>query len=104
MVHQTYRLTHELVGARFVRSCPFSARHDIVRHTMQSIQVQFGRSVREWRKKRKLSQEALSAEAGLHPTYIGRLERGEQNVTIRTVQRLAHALKVRPQDLFRGLR
>ena len=68
------------------------------------IQMSFGRSVRKLRKKKRLSQEALGDLAGLHATFIGRLERGSQNVSLKTIQKLARALKVKPGDLFRGIR
>lgn len=69
-----------------------------------SIQAQFGKVVRKLRLKRRLSQEALGDLAGLHATYVGRLERGSQNVSLATIQRLARALKVKPGDLFKGVR
>lgn len=65
------------------------------------ILVSFGKSVRRLREKQRLSQEALGDLAGLHATYIGRLERGRQNVSLKTVQKLAKALKVKPDKLFR---
>lgn len=48
-----------------------------------------------------LSQEELSFEAGLHRTYIGAVERGEKNVTLRNIVRLAKALKVEASDIMK---
>ena len=50
------------------------------------------------------SVQALGDLAGLHATYIGRVERGVQNVTLITVHKIAKALKVLPIALFRGIR
>lgn len=62
--------------------------------------VAFGRRVRELRLQRSLSQEGLADVAGLHRTYIGSIERGERNVSLDNIHRLAVALGVDPQDLF----
>lgn len=76
----------------------------MVSRPMTNIQVQFGESIRRLREKRKLSQEKLAAEAGLHVTYIGRIERGGQNVSLNNIEKLARALKVKPEKLFKGIR
>ena len=51
-----------------------------------------------------LSQEALADRAALHRTYIGQVERGERNVTVETVDRIAAALGVDASELFSPLR
>ena len=51
-----------------------------------------------------MSQERLADKAGLHRTYIGHVERGEVNLTLFNIVRIAHALKVDPAELVRGLR
>ena len=66
-----------------------------------NIQVQFGKVVRRLRLKRGLSQEALAELAGVHVTYIGRIERGGQNISLTNIGRLARALRVKPADLLR---
>ena len=58
-------------------------------------------SVRELRKKRGWSQEELGARADLHRTYIGAIERAEENLTLRTLDKLATALGVLAIELFR---
>ena len=40
-----------------------------------------GRKLRQFRQKKGYSQETLADRAGLHPTYIGQVERGEKNIT-----------------------
>jgi transcriptional regulator with XRE-family HTH domain len=66
-------------------------------------QCVFGEVVREFRQKRKVSQEALAASAGLHRTYISLLERGLRNPSLTVIQDLASALKVSMTDLIRAL-
>ncbi len=64
----------------------------------------FGKRVRELRHQQQLTQEGLGDKAGLHFTYIGSVERGERNVTLETILRLAMALGVDPGDLVTRLR
>lgn len=52
----------------------------------------FGKKVREVRKKQGLSQEELGAKAKLHRTYIGMIERGEKNITLESMEKIAKAL------------
>lgn len=59
-----------------------------------------GREVRRLRKERGLSQEALADLAGLHTNYVGGIERGERNVGVRALFRLARGLGVEPGELF----
>jgi transcriptional regulator with XRE-family HTH domain len=62
----------------------------------------FGEQVRRHRERVGVSQEALAARAGLHRTYLGGVERGERNVSLRNIVRIAAALGVRPGELFDG--
>ncbi|XMB86518.1 helix-turn-helix transcriptional regulator [Mycoplasmatota bacterium WC44] len=61
----------------------------------------FGNSVRYYRLEQKLSQEKLSNLCGLHRTYIGSVERGEKNATIKVVFALADALKIDAGEFFK---
>ncbi len=61
---------------------------------------QFGRRVRTLREAIKLSQEALAVKAGIHRTYMGGVERGERNISLKNIVRLAVALGVHPRELF----
>jgi transcriptional regulator with XRE-family HTH domain len=60
-----------------------------------------GRNLRRLRPAAGLSQEAFAERCGLHRTYVGAVERGERNVTLSTLARLAVALSVSPLDLLR---
>lgn len=63
----------------------------------------FGQRVRELRKADGLSQEAFAAECGLDRTYMGGIERGERNVALRNIKRIADTLGVSVSELMRGL-
>ena len=61
----------------------------------------FGERVRVLRQARGLSQEALALAAGLDRTYIGGVERGERNISLLNIQKIAQALYVSPADLLK---
>lgn len=61
----------------------------------------FAKRVRARRLELGLSQEQLAEKAGIHRTYVGMLERGEKNVTIYNIDRIATALSVDPSTLLR---
>jgi transcriptional regulator with XRE-family HTH domain len=65
-----------------------------------SIKLLFGKSIRTLREERGYSQEELAERAGLHRNYVGGIERGERNVGLENVGKLAKALAVRTRDLF----
>lgn len=60
----------------------------------------FADNVRLERVRQGISQELLAERAGVHRTYVGMLERGEKNVTIYNIERIAHALGVDPASLL----
>lgn len=70
---------------------------------MHAVTDEFGRRARERRLELGLSQEALGARAGLDRTYIGGIERGERNLSLVNVVRLAHALEIDAAELVRRL-
>jgi len=61
----------------------------------------FGSRVRELREAEGVSQEVLAQRAGLHRTYVGSVERGERNVSLLNMQRLADALGCPLEALLR---
>lgn len=64
------------------------------------LQRLFGANLRAYRHARGLSQEAFADLVGVHRTYMGGLERGERNVTLRSVERMAARLGVDPLSLL----
>ena len=67
---------------------------------MKAIGAKFGQRVRELREAKHLSQEDLAFRAGVHRTYLGGIERGERNPSLRNIAALAKALGVKLPDLF----
>jgi transcriptional regulator with XRE-family HTH domain len=59
-----------------------------------------GEEVRERRKQRNLSQEALAHQAGVHTNVVGRLERGSYNISVLTLLAIAVKLNTSVADLF----
>lgn len=65
------------------------------------LQRTFGRSLLAYRRAKGLSQEAFADELGFHRTYMGDLERGERNLTLRSVERIADLLGEEPLSMLR---
>ncbi len=64
------------------------------------LQRAVGRNLRALRLERGLSQEEFAHVLGVHRTFMGGVERGERNLTLRTVERLADSLGVDPRTLL----
>ncbi len=65
-----------------------------------SISKLVGRNIRKFRLESKISQEKLAELSNLHPTFIGRLERGTVNVSLWSLEAIAKALRVKPSLLL----
>jgi transcriptional regulator with XRE-family HTH domain len=70
------------------------------RRSGKSARLVFADNVRKLRRERGLSQEVLAERASLHRTYIGSIERGERNISIDNMERLANALGVRLKEML----
>lgn len=57
-------------------------------------------TIRRLRREQKWSQEKLAEIAGLHPNYIGGIERGERNVAIDNIEKISKAFGLKVRDLF----
>ncbi len=64
------------------------------------LQRRLGQNLRNLRKAKGISQEAFADTLHIHRTYMGGLERGERNVTLRTLERIAALLGVEPLELL----
>lgn len=70
------------------------------KRSFKEVQVRFGRRVRALRKRKGWSQEELAEACNLHRTYVGGIERGERNVSLVNIEKLAESLQVGIQHLF----
>lgn len=66
------------------------------------LQHALGRNLRAFRKAEELSQEAFAERMGYHRTYWAAIERGERNLTLRSVERIAAKLEIETLLLLEG--
>jgi transcriptional regulator with XRE-family HTH domain len=64
------------------------------------LQRNVGRNLRAYRRARGLSQEKFAEVLGVHRTYMGGIERGERNLTLRNLERLARRIELEPVVLL----
>lgn len=67
----------------------------------EEVKKRFGARLRQLRKAAKLSQEKVALKSGIDRSYLGGIERGENNVSLINIQRIAEALEVEAAELFR---
>lgn len=67
------------------------------------ILTEFGERISYFRKQAGYSQEKLAELASVHRTYIGMIERGEKNITLKNIVKIAKALNVDISELLRGI-
>lgn len=67
---------------------------------MTDIRLKFGKQIKKLREERNLSQEALAYECNLDRTYLPGIEKGERNVSLLVIEKLAKGLNVEVKQLF----
>jgi transcriptional regulator with XRE-family HTH domain len=67
---------------------------------MKDINKEVGFNIRRIREERGFSQEKLAALADLHRAYVGQIERGEKNIGLKNLEKIAKALNVKIKDLL----
>ena len=66
----------------------------------QGVQLLFAANMRRIRLEKQMTQEGVAEAAGLHPNYISSVERGERNISIWNIARIAEALGVSMPELL----
>jgi transcriptional regulator with XRE-family HTH domain len=67
---------------------------------MKDINSEIGFKIRKIREEKGLTQVQLSKLAGMHRAYIGQIERGEKNIGVKNLEKIAKALRVPTRDLL----
>jgi ribosome-binding protein aMBF1 (putative translation factor) len=70
---------------------------------MQEVQKRLGKRVASLRRKKGFSQEEFAHECGFHRSYMGAVERGEKNITIAMIAKIAKALNMTLTELFKSV-
>lgn len=70
---------------------------------MQEVHKKLGKRIAGLRKERGFSQEGFAHECGFHRSYMGAVERGEKNITLAMVNKIARTLKISLSQLFKNV-
>jgi transcriptional regulator with XRE-family HTH domain len=70
---------------------------------MEDVLIRFGKAVRNRRARIGVSQEEFADMCGMDRTYIGGIERGERNLSLVNIEKIALTFKVSLSELFRGI-
>ena len=68
--------------------------------SISNINKKTGARIRELRKEKGWSQEKLALEAGLHRAYIGQIERGEKNIGLKNLEKIAKTLGLKLKNII----
>ena len=64
------------------------------------ISKKVGRKIRITRRQKGLTQEDVAEKSGMHVSTLGRIERGESNLPLQTLNKIAQVLKVKPKEIL----
>ena len=67
---------------------------------MTELSIASGQLIRNKRLELKITQESLALQCGIDRSYVGRIERGEVNITVEKLYEIAKILKINPQELL----
>ena len=67
---------------------------------MLELSIEIGQLIRKKRKEKKITQEALALQCGIDRSYMGRIERGEVNITVEKLYEIAVVLKINAKELL----
>ena len=70
---------------------------------MSKLSIEIGQRIRNYRLQSGLNQEGLAEKCGLHPTYIGQVERGEKNATLESISKIVGGLDLSLSKLFENI-
>jgi DNA-binding XRE family transcriptional regulator len=104
--HGKHYLREKIWGISYVTPREFLFRFQGVRHLPKHRPKHrriLGENIRARRNRAEWSQEKLAEKAELDPTYISDVERGEENISVDALVRIANALKVPLRELLRGI-
>lgn len=86
-----------------LRHGTYELGHDMPKQPISDAAATFGARVRSRRNELGKSQEGLADDSGMHWTFIGQVERGQRNVSLHNILKIADALQLDPAELIRGL-
>jgi transcriptional regulator with XRE-family HTH domain len=76
-------------------------QHNTFASVKNDVLIKFGNRIRELRNEKEWSQETLADKTGFHRTYIGMVERGERNLSLRNVEILANSFGLSLSELLK---
>ncbi len=72
----------------------------VYRIEMSELSQKIGQLIRKIRMEKKISQESLALQCGIDRSYLGRIERGEVNLSVEKLYEIANTLEVHVRDLL----
>lgn len=96
-----HRAPDQAGGRCYLSVCRLSSSKQAASRLVEGeLQRTFGENLRAYREARELSQETFADVLGIHRTYMGGIERGERNLTLQSVERIAGKLDLAPLVLL----